>query len=452
MSTVYSLIMEFTNWAWSLPILIVLIGGGIWLTIACDFVQFKHFGKMFKMTIGEAFKPSQDKHKITGFQAVTAALAATLGTGNIVGVGTAIATGGPGAVFWMWVIGIVAMVLKYAEATLAVHTRKIGESGEIKGGANLYLSNIWKPLGIVWAFCFMISLWIAAGVHTGSVVAAAEGLGVPGLPATIAVIVIVVVVLFGGLGMLVKITDKLVPFMAITYLLCGVIIIALNIGNFIPAVLSIFTSAFTGTAATGGFAGAALSATIRYGCARGMYSSDAGNGQSSLIHSQADVDDPVKQGMWGIFEVFFDTIVICTFTALVILCTGVWQTGAAGSTLAVAAFSAGLGQVGLIIASLVLLLFAGSTVLAFCTYVGLVATNLFGKIGGYISQFMFVVLAFVGGTVGVDRMLLWADFANLFTITLNVVGMVILARTLNRLTKSFFKTGTSSDQPLSEVK
>lgn len=352
----------------------------------------------------------------------------------------------------MWVIGIVAMALKYAEATLAVHTRTLQADGTIKGGANIYLSKIWKPLGFAWAFCFMVALWVAAGVHTGSVVSAAGSLGIPALPTTIVVVAIIVLVLFGGLSMLVKITDKLVPVMAIVYILGGLIVIVLNIGNLVPALVSIFSSAFTGTAATGGFTGAAVTATIRYGCARGMYSSDAGNGQSSLIHSQADVDDPVKQGMFGIFEVFFDTVIICSFTALVILCTGVWETGATGSTLAVSAFSAQLGYIGMLIASLGLILFAGSTVLAFCTYVGLVATNIFGKIGGYISQFMFAIMAFVGGTVGVDRMLLWADFANLFTITLNVVGMVILTKTLNRLTKSFFRTGKSSDQPLGETK
>jgi len=450
LTSIYNAIMAFTDWGWGLPILIILIGGGIWLTIACDFVQFKHLGKMFKMTIGEAFKPGRDKTKITGFQAVTAALAATIGTGNIVGVGTAIAMGGPGAVFWMWVIGLVAMALKYAEATLAVHTRELDSNGEWKGGAFKYLGLINKPLGYVWAVCFLFGLWVAAGVHTGSVVRAAEGLGVPGMAATIVVVVLIVIVLFGGLRMLVNITDKLVPFMAITYVLAGLVVIILNISNLIPALASIFSGAFTGTAATGGFTGAAVTATIRYGCARGMYSSDAGNGQSSLVHAQADVDDPVKQGMWGVFEVFADTIVICTFTALVILCTGVWQTGDQGSTLAISAFANGLGVVGQVIASLGLLLFAGSTVLAFCTYVGLLASSLFGKYAGWISQIMFVIMAFVGGTVGVDRMLLWADFGNLFTITLNVIGMIIMTKTLNRLTKSFFKSGKSSDQPILE--
>lgn len=442
---IYNAISAFTTWAWSLPVLIILIGGGLWLTFALDFVQIRHFSAMMKETIGGTFKKSESgTGKISSFQALTAALAAVLGTGNIVGVGTAIATGGPGAVFWMWVIGFTAMALKYAEALLSVYCRESNGDGTYKGGAPYYLSKIWKSLGIIWALCMTFNLWIAAGVHTGSVVTAAEGLGVPRMVSTIAVCIIVTVILFGGLSMLVKVTEKLVPFMAFAYILTGIAVIALNIGNLAPAIVSIFKGAFTGTAATGGFIGATVSATIRNGCARGMYSSDAGNGQSSMVYAQADVDDPVKQGLWGIFEVFFDTIVVCTFTALVILCTGVWETGAAGSSLAIDAFAKSLGGVGHLISSLGLLLFAGSTVLAFCTFVGMIAENLFGRNARYVSQTMFVILAFVGGAVGVDKMLLWADFGNVFTITLNTIGMVLMTGTLRKLTKSYFATGKSS--------
>lgn len=444
--SIYNAIMDFTNWGWSLPILIVLIGGGIWLTVACDFIQFKHFGKMIKLTIGQALKSDNDKNKISSLQAVTAALAATLGTGNIVGVGTAIAMGGPGAVFWMWIIGMVAMALKYAEATLAVQTREVDENGEYQGGAFRYLTLINKPLGYAWVISFLVALWIAAGVHTGSVVSAAEGIGISKLPATIAVVLIIAVVLFGGLKVLIKITDKLVPFMATLYVVAGLVVVILNIQNLLPALASIFQGAFRGTAAVGGFTGASVTAAIRYGCARGMYSSDAGNGQSSLMHAQADVDDPVRQGLWGVFEVFVDTIIVCTFTALVILCTGVWESGELGSTLAISAFTKALGNVGLIISSMGLVLFAGSTVLAFCTYVGMVAKNIFGNVAGWVSQILFIILAFVGGTVGVDKMLLWADFASLFTITLNVIGMLIMTKTLRKLTKNFFKYGNSKGE------
>ena len=446
LNTIYNGISAFTSWAWSLPILIVLIGGGIWLTIACDFIQFKHFGTMMKMTAGESLKKktSTDGNTITGFQALTTALAATLGTGNIVGVGTAIATGGPGAVFWMWVIGMVAMALKYAEATLSVHTRIPDGKGGYKGGAPHYLATIWKPMGFVWALCMTVNMLIAAGVHTGSVVSAGASLSVPTMVSTGIVAVLVAAIMLGGLTMLVKVTEKLVPFMALLYVGAGLIVIVLNIGNLIPAIASIFTGAFTGSAAVGGFLGATVSAAIKNGCARGMYSSDAGNGQSSMVYAQTDVDDPVKQGMWGAFEVFVDTIVVCTFTALVILCTGVWTTGDPGSVLAINAFTQSLGIVGRIISALGLLLFAGSTLLAFCTYAGMIAEELFGKIARYVVQVVFVIMTVVGGTVGVDSMLLWSDFGNVFTISLNVLGMLIMTKTLHNLTVSFFKTGRST--------
>ena len=190
---------------------------------------------------------------------------------------------------------------------------------------------------------------------------------------------------------------------------------------------------------------AALAATIKNGCARGMYSSDAGNGSSSYIHAQADVDDPVKQGFFGVFEVFFDTIIVCSFTALVILSTGVWQTGDAGSVLAINAFSGTLGGFGRLVASIGLILFAGSTCLGFCTFLGLCLDDMFhNKTLRYTCQVIFVIIAFLGGTVGVDVMFMWADLANAFTVCLNTIGMCILAGLLHKLTKSYFETGRSS--------
>lgn len=443
---IYNAISAFTNWMWSLPVLVILIGGGIYLTIRTGFVQFRHFGAAMKVVFGGMFKKGGGKEdKISGWQALTASLSATLGTGNIVGVGTAIALGGPGAVFWMWVIGLVAMALKYSEATLAVHTRTLDENGNYVGGAPRYLATIWKPMAFGYCICQTIGYLIASGVHTGSVVTGGEGLGIPRIATTIVVCIILALVLFGGLTMLVRITDKLVPIMAAIYLVGGLIVVIVNIDNLIPALASVFANAFTGTAPTGGFVGAALTATIKNGCARGMYSSDAGNGSASFIHAQADVDDPVKQGCFGLFEVFFDTIIVCTFSALVILCTGVWTTGDPGSVLVINAFSSALGDVGVVIASLGLILFAGSTVLAFCTFLGLCLDSMFhNKTLSFICQIIFVIIAFIGGTVGVDIMLMWADFANIFQIGFNTIGMCILAGTLRKLTKSYFATGKSS--------
>jgi AGCS family alanine or glycine:cation symporter len=437
---VYNAIMAFTNWMWSFPVLIILIGGGIWLTVACDFIQFKHFGYVMKRTIGAVFRSRKEKEKgkVTGFQAVTACLANTIGTGNIIGVGSAIALGGPGAVFWMWVIGFVAMALKYCEATMGVHTRYKDPNGKWKGGAVRYLGQVWKPLGAIWGICVLYAMAIGCGVHTGSVTTAAGALGAPAQVTTIVVCVVVTIIIFGGLHALVNITDRLVPFMAILYVGTGLVVICVNIGSLLPVLASIFTGAFSGAAATGGFAGAALAATIKNGCARGCYSSDAGNGSASIMHAQADVDDPVEQGLWGVFEVFVDTIVICTFTALVILCTGVWTTGDPGSVLAINAFGSTLGSVGNLIASLGLLLFAGSSVLAMTTMIGLVGEEMFGKTFRWMVQFVLLVCCFVGGTIGVDAALPWADVVNMVLIVLNVCGMLFLTKTLHNLTVSYF--------------
>lgn len=311
---IYNAIMAFTNWMWTFPILALLIGGGLVITVACDFVQIKHFGYMLKATFGDAAH-SKSEEGISSWSAMVATLANTIGTGNIIGVGSAIALGGPGAVFWMWVIGFVAMALKYSEALLGVYTREKDANGQWRGGANIYLAKIWKPLGWIWAITCCFGMAIGCGVHTGAISSSVHTFGVPSLITTVVCCVIIVLVILGGLGALVKVTDKLVPAMAIIYMAAGTLLIILNIQNLIPALISVFTNAFTGTAATGGFAGAALAATIKNGCSRGVYSNDGGNGSASILHAQANTNEPVKQGMFGIFEVFMCTMIICTFSS-----------------------------------------------------------------------------------------------------------------------------------------
>lgn len=357
---IYNAVLAYNAWIWGIPILIILIGGGLYLSFVTGFVQVRHFPDVLKSTVGGMFN-----------------------------------------------------------------------------------SKINKPLGFAWSIAMIYGLITAAGVHTGSVVTACESLGIPRLVATIVVCIIIALIIFGGLQALVQITERLVPIMAAIYIIGGLAVVVLNIGNLVPAIVSIFKGAFTGTAAIGGFAGATISAAIRNGCARGVYSSDAGNGQSSIAYSQSSETDPVKQGMWGIFEVFFDTIVVCTFTALVILCTGVWQTGEAGSTLAITAFTSALGGAGKVIASIGLMMFAGSTVLAFCTFIGLTCENVFGKTGRWIGQIGFVILAFVGGMVGVDILLGWADFGNSLTLTLNIIGLLCFSKKIAQWTRNYFEKGNS---------
>ena len=431
--------LNFVNWMWGVPMLIVLIGGGIAITVACDFVQVKHLGASLKHAWNTAFHSKKGEGEIDGFQAVTAALANTIGTGNIVGVGAAIAVGGPGAVFWMWVIGFIAMALKYSEATLAVATRYKGEDGRWKGGAPVYLAKVWKPLGVIWGITMIYAMAIGCGAHTGSVGAGAAQFGVPTTVTTVIILIVVLMVAIGGVTFLVKITDKMVPFMAILYLAAGLIVIILNIGNLPSAIGSIFAGAFTGTAATGGFAGSTLSAVIRNGCARGVYSSDAGNGSASLMHAQADTNEPVEQGMMGVFEVFTDTIVICTFTALVILTTQTWMTGAEGSVLAVNGFEASLGVVGKVIGAVSLILFPLSSVLSITAGIGVIVHDIFdSKIVHYIAVALVAAVVFAGGTIGIDAFLVWVDSGNLVAILAHIVGVLVMIPLLRKLTKEYF--------------
>lgn len=436
---IYNAIMSFTNWMWGLPILILLIGGGLWITAACDFVQVKHLGRALKHAIGDAMHGKKGEGHVSGFQAMTACLANTIGTGNIVGVGSAIALGGPGAVFWMWVVGFVAMALKYSEAVLAVHTRVKDENGKWEGSAARYLSMVWKPLGPIWGIACVFAMAVACGAHTGSVCTAAAQFHIPTIVTTLVVAAVVVLIVLRGVSMLVKITDALVPFMAVLYIGAGLIVILLNIRNLIPAIASIFAGAFTGTAATGGFVGATLAAAVRNGCARGVYSSDAGNGAASILHSQADTTEPVEQGMMGIFEVFADTIVICTFTALVILTGQTWMTGDPGSVLAINSFTNSLGIVGQVISSLGLLLFALSSVLSMTGSIGLLAEDMFNKYVRYAASAVAIFSVIAGGTVGVDAFLSWVDVSNMILIVFNVTGVLLLSKTLRELTLNYFK-------------
>lgn len=433
---IYNAIMAFTNWMWTFPILALLIGGGIVITVACDFVQIKHFGHMLKVTFGDAAHNKSDDG-ISSWSAMIATLANTIGTGNIIGVGSAIALGGPGAVFWMWVIGFVAMALKYSEALLGVYTREKDANGQWRGGANIYLAKIWKPLGWIWALTCCFGMAVGCGVHTGAISSSVATFGVRPIITTVICCAIIVMVILGGLGALVKVTDKLVPTMAIIYMAAGTLLIVLNIQNLIPALVSIFTNAFTGTAATGGFTGAVVAATIKNGCARGVYSNDGGNGSASILHAQANTNEPVKQGMFGVFEVFMCTMIICTFSAMVILVTGTWTTGDPGSVLAINAFGT-IGLPGRLVASISLILFAASSALSMSTSSGILAENLLGGTARKVVQILVVVCCFIGGTIGVDAALPWVDFGNMWMILVHVIGVMFWVPKMRELTLDYF--------------
>lgn len=448
----YDLMVDFANWAWGIPMLIWLVGGGLILTIATGGIQFRRLGWILKNTI---FKKDGRKSEngVSSYSAVMAALSATIGTGNIVGVAVGIINGGPGAVFWMLLVGLLAMSIKYSEALVSVKYRKKRDDGEYDAGPMMYLKEgvggktnktFGVILGVAYAIALIINLWIAAGVHTGAVVDNLAAFSVNRWVSTIGLMIIIGVVVYGGVQALTKITDKLTPIMAGLYILGALTVIIVNIENLIPSIVLVFKHAFTPSAAVGGFSGAAVAQAIRWGTARGMYSSDAGNGIQSIMHGQANVEKPAEQGIWGVFEVFFDTIIICTLSAFAILTSGVWQ-GAdqTAALMPIAAFEGTLGIFGKLIIVGCVVMFAGSTVLSFAYFTESQARSLTGSNAvGKIAQIIFIGLMLVGGIYGVERILVLSDVGNALSIFFNMTGLIILAGVIRSETNDYFKDST----------
>lgn len=437
-------ILSFTNWLWGLPMLILLVGGGLVFTALLGGFQFVKLPYILKNTIGKAFSSKNENGKISGFQALTTALATTLGTGNIVGVALAIAYGGPGAVFWMWVVGLVASVIKYSEVTIAMKYREKNEKGEWVGGPMTYLSKGTgiKWLGALFAIVAIPQLAVASSVQASSLGDTVAALGIPKLVSTLFIVAIVVIVVYGGVTRIVSVTEKMIPFMSILYMIGGIAIIIMNLSALPGVFASIFEGAFTGTAATGGFAGASIAMAVRWGVSRGIYSNDSGNGLTSIAHCNADVNHPVQQGMWGIFEVFFDTLIVCSVTALAVLCSGVWQTMTAdqGGSMTVTAFKQNLGMVGSLVVSVSLFLFALSTVIVFVYYGEKMADALWGQLGAKITRFAYCAMLFIGSVVSLGVLIQLLDFGNAAIIIINMAGLFIMFKDVRALTKEYFSS------------
>ena len=347
---ILKVIQDFGNWFWGIPILILIGGGGLFLTIYLGFPQLRHFGYAMSQTFGKVFA-KKEEGKVRPISAAFAALACAVGASNIVGVPVAIALGGPGAVFWIWILAILGMCTKYCEVAMGIKYRRKNDVGEWVGGPAYYLRGLGKKIGVVfgvgYAFFFMIEL-VPSLASQG--VSAAEQFNVFGANQTITGIIIAVlvgVILAGGFKRVSSVTDILVPVMACLYVAGALVIIFANVGE-LPAVIGmIFKDAFTGHAAVGGFTGATIMAAIRWGAARGVYSNEAGVGSTIAGHCTAETDHPIRQAQFGIFEVFMDTIVICTITSLAVLASGVWtQEGLSSGQLALAAFQSVFGNFG----------------------------------------------------------------------------------------------------------
>jgi AGCS family alanine or glycine:cation symporter len=422
--------------------LFLLVGTGVYLTIGTNFFSILKLGYVLKNTLLKIFSKDQSgEGEITPFQAVATALAATVGTGNIAGVATAIALGGPGAVFWMWVSAVFGMTTKFGEVVLSIKFREKTEDGRFVGGPMYYIANglNMKWLATVFAiFGAIAAFGIGNMVQSNSVAASLqESFNISPLVTGLVLAVLTALVILGGIKRIGSVTEKLVPGMASIYILGAIFIIIMN-GSHIPEAFGlIFGNAFTGTAAVGGFAGSTLAMAVRFGVARGVFSNEAGLGSAPIAHAASTTDHPVRQGLWGVFEVFMDTIVICTLTALAILVSGLWNTGATGAALTTQAFDEAIIGGGYIV-SIGIMLFAFSTILGWSYYGERCAEYLFGEKAIVPYRIIWIPFVVIGAIGGLDFIWALADTMNGLMAIPNLVGVLMLSGTILKLTKEFF--------------
>ena len=445
------------NFVWGVPAMVCSIGVGLYLSFRTRFIQIRKLGYSFKETIGKIFhKKEASAGSITPFQAVCTALAATVGTGNIAGVAGAIALGGPGAVFWMWISAFLGMCTKYSEVVLAVHFREKNKDGDWVGGPMYYIKNglgkHWRWLAVVFAVLGILTVFgTGNATQVNTIVTAIDSallnyhvitedmVSVVNLVLGILIAALVAAILLGGIKRIGNVTEKLVPFMAILYILLGVGVIFFHLDR-VPGVFgSIFEGAFSPRAVTGGVVGT-MFVSMRRGFSRGIFSNEAGLGTGSIAHACADTDEPVHQGLFGIFEVFMDTIVICTMTALIILCSGVsFEYGAAaGAELTISGFTSTYGNWVSIFTAVAMCCFAFSTTLGWGLYGTRCIEFLLGSKANKPFMVVYSLVSVLGATINLG--LLWSiaeTFNGLMAIP-NLIALFLLGGTVVKLTREYF--------------
>jgi AGCS family alanine or glycine:cation symporter len=448
-------------------ILALLLGTGVWYTFSTGAVQLRKFPHMLAVTLGALFKKQKQSKRgsLTPFQAMTTALAATAGTGNIVGVATAIASGGPGALFWMWVSAFVGMATKYAEVVLAIKYREKNATGEWVGGAMYYITNgmgkKWRFMALLFSFFgALAALGIGNIAQINSIAGSVENVavtfGLAGASAAgtftwlrfgcgVIVALLVGAVMLGGLRRIGRLSETLVPLMAILYLLGALAVIVVNVDGVPEALISVVRGAFSVKAAAGGVFGYTFAQAFRYGVARGVFTNEAGMGSAPTAHAAADTNSPVRQGMFGIFEVFADTIVICSLTGLAILCsgafTGVGPSGEArltGAPLTIAAFSTAMGSFASVFIALCVLLFAFATLLSW----GLYGQRFFEYLTGStrftrVYQAVFLIVIVLGSYMNLELVWSVSDTLNGLMAIPNLIALLSLSGVVIRLTRDY---------------
>ena len=449
MDTVSSFIGFINSIVWGAPMLIIIVGVGLFLTVGLSLLPLRKIGRGFVlMWQGRTSTGTGD---ISAFHALMTSLSATIGTGNIAGVATAIVLGGPGAVFWMWITALVGMATKYSEAVCAVHFRETDSTGKHIGGPMYYikngLSSKWKWLAGVFAAMGAIAAFgIGNMVQSNSIADALDDHDIYPLVTSVILFILISMVLLGGITRIAVWAGKLVPFMTILYVASCLIILVINYAEIPAAFQLIVTTAFTGTAATGGFAGAAVAAAIQFGIARGVFSNEAGLGSAPIAHAAARTKDPITQGHIAMLGTFIDTIIICSMTALVIITTGVWSSGETGVDLTAMAFDSVLmGGHYIVIFSLVI--FAFTTILGWSYYGEKCWQYLFGVKRVAIYRVAWIAAVFIGpwaltwketARAGIDLIWLIADTLNAAMALPNLIALVLLAPIVIRLTREYY--------------
>ncbi len=426
---------------WGVPMLVLILGGGIYLTVRLKFMPVLNIGRAFKLMWGG--RESDGNGEIPPFQALMTAMSATVGTGNIAGVATAVFIGGPGALFWMWLTALVGMATKFSEAVLAVKYREKGENGTYVGGPMYYIKNgmgeKWAWLGTLFALFGAIACFgIGNAVQSNSIAQVLES-NFSFSPLIVGVVIMVLAgaVILGGIKRIGRFAGAMVPVMAIAYIVAGIIILLLNVGEIIPAFSLVFEHAFTPASAEGGFAGATVWMAIRFGVARGVFSNEAGLGSAPIAHASAQTNDPVRQGLVAMLGTFLDTLIICSITGLVIIISGAWTGGESGATLTSTAF----GQVipgGSYLVAVSLAVFAFTTIVGWSVYGERCAEYLFGAKAVTPFRLIFVLALPVGAMMELNFVWLLGDTLNAMMALPNLIALAVLSPVVFAMTKSYF--------------
>ena len=430
------------SFVWGPPLLILLVGTGIYLSLRLGLLQIFLLPRAFRLIF-----VSDEEHQgdVSSFAALCTALAATVGTGNIIGVATAIKTGGPGALFWMWVAAFFGMATKYAEGLLAIKYRRKDAHGAMAGGPMHYIllgmGEKWRPLAIFFAIAGILVALLGIGTFTqvNSITEAMQNtIQLPPAVTASILAILVALVIFSGIQSIARVSTKVVPFMAAIYILGTVTVLAVNLDRLLPTLQLVFSSAFSQTAAVGGFAGATIQMAIQNGVARGVFSNESGLGSAPIAAAAARTKEPVEQGLISMTGTFIDTLIICSLTGLTILITGVWDGNLNGVSLTQAAFASVFANFGSVLLSVFLVLFAFTTILGWNYYGERCFEFLFGVRYIRVYRLLFVLMIVLGGFVGLEAVWIIADIVNALMALPNLIALLVLSPIVISETKRYF--------------